>query len=208
MAKNSKYYVVWIGRNTGVFETWEECRQQTENFPNAKFKAYPSESLAKQAFNNGEENVFVSKESHPNSSPHSKSPIIPSLTVDGATSGNPGPSEYRAVYTHSLAIAFAVPPFYGTNNIAEFLAIVHAMAWMDKEGIRMPIYSDSKIAISWVEKGICRSLLPLDDKSAQTMQLVQRAERWLRLHPPRQRPPLLKWQTHLWGEIPADYGRK
>ncbi len=205
--KKSKYYVVWAGHTPGVYESWKECKAQVDGFPNAKYKSYATEGLAQQAYNNGPESIFIPSTEKTNQGTQS-SPIIPSLSVDGATSGNPGPSEYRGVYTHSHGIAFAVPPFYGTNNIAEFLAIVHAMAFMEKEGISMPIYSDSKIAMSWIEKGICRTLLPKDQKSEATRVIIKRAEEWLRKHPIANRPPLLKWQTHLWGEIPADYGRK
>ena len=52
------------------------------------------------------------------------------LAVDAACSGNPGPMEYRGVYLLTGQEVFHFGPVYGTNNIGEFLAIVHALALM------------------------------------------------------------------------------
>ena len=80
--------------------------------------------------------------------------------VDAGCSGNPGPMEYQGVDLATGEKIFHFGPYYadgstvyGTNNIGEFLAIVHALALMDKMGITdKAIYSDSYIAILWVKK--------------------------------------------------------
>ena len=72
--------------------------------------------------------------------------------VDAACSGNPGPMEYRGIDLATGAEVFHFGPVHGTNNIGEFLAIVHALALMEKQGIRKTIYSDSRNAILWVQK--------------------------------------------------------
>ena len=71
--------------------------------------------------------------------------------VDAACSGNPGPMEYQAIDLATGAQVFHFGPVHGTNNIGEFLAIVHALALLDKQGVTgKTIYSDSHNAILWV----------------------------------------------------------
>lgn len=197
--KKKKFYVVWKGVNPGVYASWEECKAQVKNFPNAVYKSFNTEAEAVQAYHS-EFGSYSFRET--------EKYIYPSVAVDGATSGNPGPSEYRGVDTLTHEILFSFGPIYATNNIVEFLAIVHAMGFLLQRGLNIPIYSDSKTAIGWVYGGKCKTLLPRTPETEATLQLVARAERWLQKHPPTQRPELLKWNTTCWGEIPADYGRK
>ena len=134
-------------------------------------------------------------------------PILNSLSVDAACSGNPGKMEYRGVYTDTETQLFIQGPFeMGTNNIGEFLALVHGLSFLKKEKLDMPIYSDSKIAMSWVKKGQCRTNVPITDKNRKLFDLVKRAEVWLKNN--TYTTEILKWETKAWGEIPADFGRK
>ena len=128
------------------------------------------------------------------------------LAVDAACSGNPGPMEYRGVYLGDGKEIFHFGPVHGTNNIGEFLAIVHALAMLDKQGLKMTIYSDSRTAISWVRKKCCKTQLERTEETEQLFQLIERAEAWLKTH--RVTIPIVKWETDQWGEIPADFGRK
>lgn len=75
-----------------------------------------------------------------------------SLAVDAACSGNPGAMEYRGVHVASRQEIFHFGPMYGTNNIGEFLAIVHGLALLKQKGFDMPIYSDSVNAINWIKQ--------------------------------------------------------
>ena len=80
-------------------------------------------------------------------------PINESLAVDAACSGNPGDMEYRGVYTATGQEIFHIGPLKeGTNNVGEFLALVHGLALLQQKGSDLPIYSDSRNAISWVKK--------------------------------------------------------
>ncbi|MBQ1177867.1 MAG: ribonuclease H family protein [Bacteroidaceae bacterium] len=130
----------------------------------------------------------------------------PALAVDAACSGNPGPMEYRGVYLGDGKEIFHFGPVHGTNNIGEFLAIVHALALLDKQGLKMTIYSDSRTAIGWVRKKCCKTQLERNETTEQLFQLIERAEAWLKSH--RVTNPIVKWETDQWGEIPADFGRK
>ena len=127
--------------------------------------------------------------------------------VDAACSGNPGPMEYQAIDLQTGAQVFHVGPMHGTNNIGEFLAIVHALALMEKQGIKNKvIYSDSYNAILWVNKKQCKTKLERTPQTEQLYQIVARAEQWLRTHNVTTR--IMKWETTQWGEVPADFGRK
>lgn len=127
--------------------------------------------------------------------------------VDAACSGNPGPMEYQGVDLVTGAQVFHFGPCHGTNNIGEFLAIVHALALMDRQGITdKAIYSDSYNAILWVSKKKCKTKMERNAKTEQLFQVIQRAENWLRMHAVK--VPILQWNTKKWGDIPADFGRK
>ena len=45
-----KYYVVWEGRAPGVYDSWEECEEQTKGFPGARYRSYKSQDDAVHAF--------------------------------------------------------------------------------------------------------------------------------------------------------------
>ena len=114
--------------------------------------------------------------------------------------------EYRGVYLGDGKEKFHYGPVWGTNNIGEFLAIVHALALLERLGLAMPVYSDSRTALSWVRQKKCRTTLPRTPRTEQLFCLIERAEEWLRTHDYKTR--VLKWDTEAWGEIPADFGRK
>ncbi|WP_448380231.1 ribonuclease H1 domain-containing protein [Gloeomargarita sp.] len=187
-----KVYVVWQGRQPGVYPTWEHCRAQVEGFPGARYRSYPDRATAEQAFFGGSAASFPS-------------PVYPSYAVDGACAGNPGVMEYRGVDTASGAEIFHEGPYpLGTNNLAEFLALVTALQWCAARGCDWPIYSDSQIALDWVRRGRCRTQFPVENTPLAAK--LRAAEAWLATH--SYRNPLYKWDTRRWGPIPADFGRK
>ena len=127
--------------------------------------------------------------------------------VDAACSGNPGPMEYQCVDLATGAQVFHYGPVHGTNNIGEFLAIVHALALMEQRGITdKVIYSDSYNAILWVSKKQCKTKLERTPATEPLYRVIARAEQWLRTH--HVKTPIIKWETKKWGEIPADFGNK
>lgn len=133
--------------------------------------------------------------------------LVDTIAVDAACSGNPGPMEYRGVYVKTGQELFRVGPLQGgTNNIGEFLAIVHGLAMQEKQGTRLPLYSDSVNAQIWIRSGVCKTKLTENDQNTAVFDMIRRAETWLRTH--TFRVPIYKWETKLWGEIPADFGRK
>lgn len=199
MAKG-KFYVVWNGRNVGVYSDWDSCKMQIEGFKGAQYKSFPDRASAEDAFRNGYE---ASQQSTANS----QQPIGQSIAVDAACSGNPGKVEYQGVFVETKTHLFKSPVFEGgTNNIGEFLAIVHCLAWQQKRKISFPIYSDSLNAQKWVREGVCKTKLVENEKNKYLFEVIRRAEKWLKEN--SFRVPIYKWRTDIWGEIPADFGRK
>jgi ribonuclease HI len=137
----------------------------------------------------------------------SKPDVKNSICVDASCLGNPGVMEYRGVLTSNSKEIFRRKYAQGTNNIGEFLAIVHALALYKNEQLALPIiYSDSQIAIGWVKKKICKTNLKPNPKNVELFEHIDRAVKWLNKNDYDTK--ILKWQTEDWGEIPADFGRK
>ena len=162
-----KYYVVWEGRARGIFDSWEECKEQVDNFKGAKYKSFDSLEAATEAFRNAPDDYFdVMRKIGEHSRDKLSAPILPpsviadSLSVDAACSGNPGKMEYRGVDTKSGIELFHVGPLeQGTNNIGEFLALVHGLAYLQQRDSNIPIYSDSRNAILWIKQKKCKTKL-------------------------------------------------
>lgn len=203
-----KFYVVWKGVKPGVYSTWEECKAQVFGFENARYKSFPSREEAEKAFSeNPWKHLNTKREKTSSTQVKAGNIVKESLAVDAACSGNPGLMEYRGVYVADNSEVFHVGPLEeGTNNIGEFLAIVHALALLKKCGKTTPIYSDSVNAIKWVIKKKCNTKQTQSERNQPLFEMIARAEQWLREN--RYTNPILKWETKQWGEIPADFGRK
>lgn len=210
MPKN-KFYVVWNGKTPGLYTRWEDCKKQVEGFNGARYMGFPTRELAEKALRADPEKYIGKKQNNAAkivcNHPLVGSPVPDSICVDAACSGNPGVLEYRGVDTLSGAELFRIGPFpEGTVNIGEFLAIVHALAYLKQRGSDWPIYSDSRTAISWLKKRAINTNLEPSPKNARLFELVDRALKWIREN--KWNNPVLKWETEYWGEIPADFGRK
>lgn len=187
----TKYYVVWKGHTPGIYYTYEKMLDQITGFNDPIFKSFVDEKTAIKAFKK--------------KSVHKKYDKI--LCVDAACSGNPGPLEYRGVFTKTEGEFFKVGIFpYGTNNIGEFCAIVHGLIKLKKLNSDMPIYSDSTTAISWVKKKRIKTTLKRNNDTEKLFKLVDYFLNWLKSN--YYKNEIRKWNTKLYGEIPADFGRK
>ena len=211
--KKSKYYVVWKGHRAGIFESWDDCKAQIKDYKGAQYKSFTSFDAAKKALKEGPKDYMGKSKTFKSELSDDQlrkigEPNFNSISVDAASSGNPGKMEYRGVDTKSKKQLFIQGPFEeGTNNIGEFLALVHGISLLKKKGLHTwPSYSDSKIAMSWIKKKTCRTNITFDASNSDLLTLIQRAEKWLKENSFRN--PILKWETKAWGEIPADFGRK
>ena len=181
MAKK-KFYTVWKGVSPGVYSSWTDCQLQVKNYQGAIFKSFDTREEAERAFSMPAHLVFSTRK-----------------TENVAM-------EYRGVYLLTGQEVFHFGPVYGTNNIGEFLAIVHGLALLKKKNLNMPVYSDSRNALLWVKQKKCKTKLERNVRTEELFQLIARAENWLKEN--TYTIPLLKWETERWGEIPADFGRK
>lgn len=210
MAKKPKYYVVWKGHTPGVYDSWDEAKAQTDGFAGPLFKSFESKPLALKAYQE-KPHKYIGQAPKP--APQGKlsglvgEPIQDSLVVDAAWNTATGDMEYQGIYLATKQKLFLKGPYAdGTNNIGEFLAIVHALALLHQKNSNIPVYSDSRTAISWVKKKKANTKLAETTRNAELFELLDRAETWLTTH--RFANPILKWETTYWGENPADFGRK
>ena len=203
-----KFYVVWKGRKPGIYSSWAEAEAQVKGALGAQYKGFGTRQEAEAAFRSTYD-TYKGKSSSLGKWKHaSVQPILPSISVDAACNGSPGDLEYRGVFTESRDQIFHAGPFReGTNNVGEFLAIVHALEWMQKNKSPLPLYSDSENGISWVYAGKCKTHLQRTARNAPLFAKIHEAELWLAKNKPEENS-VLKWDTVLWGENPADFGRK
>ena len=210
MARN-QFFVVWDGKEPGIYRSWEECKRQIHGYAGAKYKGFATEAEAIQAMTSPCWD-YIGKNAKPKKPSEADiarvgMPNFESLAVDAACSGNPGLMEYRGVYAKTGEVIFHQGPFKdGTNNIGEFLALVHGLALLKQRNSPFPVYTDSITAIAWVRGKKAKTKLELTPANAQLFELIQRAEKWLEEN--TYSTPILKWETEVWGEIPADFGRK
>ena len=213
MAGKKKYYVVWAGRITGVFEDWATCKAQVEQYEGAKYKSFESKLEADRAYQEGYEQYR--KQQLETTKPAALSflssndpvPVWDSLSVDAACNMVTKQMEYRGVHTTTKKVWFHQGPFPGaSNNIGEFLAIVHGLALLKQMNSPIPIYTDSITALAWVRAKKCKTKMEWTMESQDLFMMVRKAEMWL--HDNTWTTPIYKWDTKAWGEIPADFGRK
>lgn len=210
--KKKKYYAVWKGHHTGVFQSWDDCRAQIKDFQGAQYKSFLTFEAAKSALKEnykkhvGKNKKFKSELTELQLKKIGK-PNYNSISVDAASSGNPGKLEYRGVDTKTKKQLFKQGPFEeGTNNIGEFLAIVHGLAYLKQKKSDKILYTDSRTALSWVKKKNCNTKLERTENNKVLFDLIERAVAWLTLN--SYITTVVKWETRAWGEIPADFGRK
>ena len=211
MAKKQKYYVVWFGNPAGIVDSWKECQRAIKDVKGAQYKSFLTFEEAKKAFRNEYKDYIgintkkkkISKEELIKIG----EPNLYTISVDAASSGNPGIMEYRGVDTQTHQQLFHQGPFQqGTNNVGEFLALVHGLAFLKQKNSDRKIYSDSKIAIAWIKRKKCNTKLKKTLKNKKIFDLILRAENWLETN--TYKTVIIKWETKAWGEIPADFGRK
>jgi len=236
--KVGKWYVVYRGRDIGVFDNWSDCKNATDGYDGARFKAFKTYEEARGSFlkrcvckaRRGQESdkAWVDKlfPQLSTNSPFSDAwrtcesgPSLPFYCTDAACT-NPagGIVEYRCIHarskTDAITNVFSYGPFAcGSNNIGEYVALVQALIWLETHDClsTTPIYTDSRVAIAWVsnpsEPGSRTTLKRISDDLVAELRLC---DDWIKT--PAGRAAVLKrvkhWDTFMWGEIPADYGRK
>ena len=226
-----RFYVVWVGREPGIYTDLNDALDQVDDYPGASFKSFASAEEAAEAFRKGTRSsekreltnllhgsqraAEASLEAQRANMPASNAPDYMSFpeidlngwAVDAACAGNPGRMEYRGVELLTGRELFHVGPFEkSTNNIGEFLAIVHALALQQQLGEMHTIYSDSVTGMAWVRNRKVKTTIARTPHNEKSFRMMERALSWLNTH--TYRCKILKWDTEKWGEVPADFGRK
>ena len=209
MAKK-KFYVVWEGKKKGIYTSWNDCKKQIDGFVGAKYKSFALKENAEKAFKGNYTDYIGKKDKEITLSKEELlrigKPILNSISVDGACN-NKGDAEYQGVYTDTQTELFKQGPFKGgSNNLMEFLALVHGLAYCKQHKLDLPIYSDSRTAISWVKCKAIKTTIKKTATNKKVFSLIDRAIFWLKNNTYSNK--ILKWETKAWGEIPADFGRK
>ena len=220
MAKvKANFYVVWQGRESGIYDSWAACEAQVKGV-SAKYKGFATREEAEKALADGAEKYIAPRTASKKKAVNTISVkdlsatemqqhgvILPALAVDAACSGNPGKMEFRGVIADTGTEVFHRGPYIGgTNNIGEFLAIVLGLAYLKKHQLPWILYSDSKTAIAWIKQKKCKTQLEWNAQNQNLLLAVRAAEKWLTENTWTTR--IYKWETEKWGEIPADFGRK
>ena len=205
-----KFYVVRKWKKIWIFDSRDECKNSVNWFSDAKYKWFSSKDEAERAMNEWREKYYevknVAKKEKVN---NEDIPFFAeSIAVDAACSGNPWEMEYRWIDLQTWDEIFHEKFTIWTNNIGEFLAIVHWLKYL-KDRWDKVIYSDSRIAIARVNQWKCKTQLKIEDWNSDfeiILKAVERAEIWLKENWINHK--ILKWNTEDWWEIPADFGRK
>jgi len=209
--EKNKYYVVWQGAKPGIYSNWSECQKQINGYPNAKYKGFKTHNAALKAFSEDYQNYW-GKDSFESTLTKDElirigSPIDNSIVVDAACSSKTNLVEYKGIYLKTREILFSKGPYEdGTNNIGEFLAIVHALGYLKLNNSKIPVYSDSIYAIAWVRDKEARTNHQRNNNNKKLFEMIDRAVYWLKTN--KYPNKILKWETRAWGENPADFGRK
>jgi len=190
-----KFYVVWVGRETGVFTSWPHTKEQVDQFPQAKYKSYKTLEEAEDAYAAGWEahkkNMVKNKatpasttiQSDLDSTSTKNFDVI--IYCDGACDPNPGKAGSGvAVYRQgSLAeLWYGLYNPHGTNNTAELNALYQALHIAKKDidnGRNVQILCDSQYTIncitvwaySWKKKGWKRKT----EGDIKNLEIIQQA---------------------------------
>ncbi|HKY08893.1 MAG TPA: ribonuclease H family protein [Candidatus Binatia bacterium] len=161
-----KFYVVWAGRQTGVFTDWPTTQRAVIGYPGARYKAFETRTEAEQAFAAGKsqgtsEAEVSSKRRKSNSERaalHVAHQFDVSIYCDGACEPNPGSAGSGIVVYRGGQLAELWYGLYnpaGTNNTAELSALHHALRMAEAEiktGNTVEVCSDSAYAINCIQK--------------------------------------------------------
>lgn len=160
-----KFYVVWSGRQTGVFTDWATTQRAVDKYAGARFKSFPTRAQAEQAFGRGghagisPKTASRQKTSAPDNerrAAHRSQQFDVSIYCDGACEPNPGNAGsgivvYRAGKLAQLWFGLYNP--MGTNNTAELNALYHALRMAEAEiktGNTVEVCSDSAYSINCI----------------------------------------------------------
>lgn len=155
MAK--KYYVVWTGRQTGIFTDWPTAQRSVDGFAGARYKSFATRAEAQEAYESGAPARAAVARKAPADTAKTPAPAATGLQFycDGACEPNPGNAGSGIVVYRDGKLAELWYGLYnpnGTNNTAELNALLSALLMAQKAGDQAQILCDSVYAMSCVSK--------------------------------------------------------
>lgn len=204
-----KYYVVLKWHTTGIFTSRDECKIQVNGFLWAKYKSFSTEQAAQ--FARKAQDFWQKWQSTWEYLHHMMwDDFKKAICTDAACPSNPWPIEWRGVIISTWKQIFHKGPYlWWSVNIAEFLAIIEGLQWIQSNPSYNTLYSDSTIAIWRVNKGIINTNIKQTSSNRILFDKIQEAIVWLTLNTKRSSSVMLKKRpTTTWGQIPADFWRK
>lgn len=197
MAKNkNKYYVVWRGRETGIFDSWEACRASIDGFQGAQYKGYPTWEEAHEGHINGYWNETIIRKIDAADTEVIKRSFITDVQCDAE-----GTMTYSILDNETLTYIYQSPKYLdANNNVGQFIAIVHALAHLARTSDTRPIYTTSDTAIAWTKKRECNTRLCRTLNNTNLFDLLIRANSWIANNSFANQ--ILKWNTASWGNPP------
>ncbi len=159
MAK--KFYVVWAGRETGVFDNWAYTKKLVDKFPQAKYKSFPSQDEAQAAFSKGGPVKASSSSKNVKKAKPATSAIMDSqfnvhIYCDGACEPNPGESSSGVAVYENMQLTqlwYGLYNPHGTNNTAELNALFQSLLLAKDalaKGKTVQILCDSQYSINCI----------------------------------------------------------
>jgi len=162
----SNYYAVAVGVKKGIYNSWDECKENIENFPNARYKKFASLEEAKEFIEENSNVLFV--------------------YTDGSCSNN-GQDDARAgigIYfkkddPRNVSKELIKDDVKLTNNIAELTSAIEAIHIIKKEDIEKKIIvTDSeyiiKCATTYGKKLESKEWKTSKDKDPPNINLVKK----------------------------------
>lgn len=148
MAK--KYYAVKQGKRTGIFTTWDECKQNVHGYPGAEYKSFTSKAQAETYLTGTQETGDQEKDR----AAESEAEVV--AYVDGSFNELSNEFSYGAVVfyqgeqTH-FAEKFSDPDLVSMRNVAgEIKGSERAMAFaVEKEAKSLTIHHDYEGISKW-----------------------------------------------------------
>lgn len=200
--KNNKYYVVFKGYNTGIYDNWNDCKKQVNGFSGALHKSFESPDEAEKAFEEYSESSNTNLEFE---QPTSYS--IKSIIVSGNCPNNFGEMSYQWNLVASTNNAKRKNlSIIGTKNIADFIAIIDLIKLTKKVKLNLPIYTNSKTAVNWILNKKCNHQLFVSKQTETVLALVKEHDEWLLNNIIENE--ILLWNSNSWGVFPIVSKRK
>ena len=159
----SKYYVVWAGRETGIFTSWPQTKALVDGFAGARYKSFKTQAEAEAAFGAGNSNKATRSKATPAATAKASKPAVseqPDSDIDIYTDGGcePNPGEAGsglALYKKGKLVElwYGLYNPNGTNNTAELNALHQALLMARQyleQGLSVHVHSDSQYAIKCI----------------------------------------------------------